>query len=312
MAALYIASILGLVAAIGVFAAVWSAMPQRPTNADVVEGRLRVYETGLPLTVSDIELREPFMDRVVRPAVKRAGQLLEQTMPEKARQKIQTSLVIAGRPGGMSASDFIAIRYVLTGLLIVLGVLVGALTQNRVLIACGAAVGAAIGLYAPMFWLRFRLSKRRSEIQADLPDVIDVLVVCVEAGLTFEAAMEKVVEKYDHGLAAEFGRVMQEVRLGRSRLDALSDLGQRSGVEELNNFVQAIIQSEQLGSGVGKILRIQSEEMRQRRLITAQERGARASLKMLLPMLGCIFPTLWVILLGPAALLALHFLRGAG
>src|SRR2546430_14065884 len=105
---------------------------------------------------------------------------------------------------------------------------------------------------------------------------------------------------------------MQEVRLGRPRLEALEDLGRRSGVEDLNNFVQAIVQSEQLGSGVARILRIQSDEVRMRRLVTAQERGAKASLKMLLPMLGCIFPTLWVILLGPAALLALHFLRNGG
>jgi tight adherence protein C len=105
---------------------------------------------------------------------------------------------------------------------------------------------------------------------------------------------------------------MQEIRIGRPRLEALNDVGRRTGVEDLNNFVQAIIQSEQLGSGVSRILRIQSDEVRARRLVTAQERGARASLKMLLPMLGCIFPTLWVILLGPAALLALHFLRGGG
>lgn len=311
MVALYVASILGLLAAIGVFTTVWSTMPRRPTNADVVEGRLRVYETGLPLTVADIELREPFIDRVVRPALKRVGQLLEQTMPEKARHRIHTSLIVAGRPGGLGARDFIAVRYVLAGLLCLLGILIGALTQDRVVLACAAAVGGVIGLYAPMVWLRMRLRKRRFEIQADLPDVIDVLVVCVEAGLTFEAAMEKVVEKYDHGLADEFGRVMQEVRLGRPRLEALNEMGQRTGVEELNNFVQAIIQSEQLGSGVGKILRIQSDEMRLKRLVTAQERGAKASLKMLLPMLGCIFPTLWVILLGPAALLALHYLRGA-
>ncbi len=310
MVVLYVATILGLIAAIGVFATVWSTVPQAPTNADVVEGRLRIYETGLPVTVAELELREPFMDRVVRPALKRAGRLLEQTMPEKARQQIHTSLIVAGRPGGMSASDFIAVRYVFTGLLIVLGIILGALTQNRILLACGAAVGAAIGLYVPMFWLRLQLRRRRTEIQADLPDVIDVLVVCVEAGLTFEAAMERVVEKYDHGLAEEFGHVMQEIRLGRPRLEALNDMGQRTRVEELNNFVQAIIQSEQLGSGVGKILRIQAEEIRMRRLVTAQERGARASLKMLLPMLGCIFPTLWVILLGPAALLAIHFLRG--
>ena len=219
-------------------------------------------------------------------------------------------LQVAGRPGGLATGDFIAVRYVLTGALCSLAIVIGALAQNRVLLAVGAAFGAVIGLYGPMLWLRMRLNRRRFEIQIELPDVIDVLVVCVEAGLTFEAAMEKIVEKYEHALADEFGRVMQEVRLGRPRLDALNDLGQRTGVEELNNFVQAIIQSEQLGSGIGRILRIQSDEMRMKRLVTAQERGAKASLKMLLPMLGCIFPTLWVILLGPAALLAMRFLRG--
>jgi tight adherence protein C len=122
--------------------------------------------------------------------------------------------------------------------------------------------------------------------------------------------MEQVVEKYDHALAEEFGRVLQEIRLGRGRLEALNDLGQRTGVDDLNNFVQAIIQSEQLGSGIARILRIQADELRTIRLLSAQEKGARASLKMLLPMLGCIFPTLWVILLGPAAILALRLLRG--
>ena len=310
MAALYVATLLGLVAALGVFTTIWSVMPQSPSNADLVEGRLRVYETGLPMTVSEIELRQPFVDRVVRPTLKRLGHLLEQTMPEKARHQIHIMLQVAGHPGGLGTGDFIAVRYVLTGILCSLAIVIGALAQNRVLLAIGAAIGAVIGLYAPMLWLRIRLNRRRSDIQVELPDVIDVLVVCVEAGLTFEAAMEKIVEKYDHPLADEFGRVMQEVRLGRPRLDALNDLGQRTGVEDLNNFVQAIIQSEQLGSSIGRILRIQSDEMRMKRLVTAQERGARASLKMLLPMLGCIFPTLWVILLGPAALLAMRFLRG--
>ena len=165
----------------------------------------------------------------------------------------------------MGAADFIAVRYVLTGVLCTIGIGLGALTQNRILLAVGAAVGAVVGLYAPMLWLRQRRNKRRFEIEIDLPDVIDVLVVCVEAGLTFEAAMEKVVEKYDHALASEFGRAIQEVRLGRPRLDALNDMGRRTGVEDLNNFVQAIIQAEQLGSGISRILRIQSDEMRLRR-----------------------------------------------
>lgn len=309
---LYIALILGAVAAIGAFTSIWSLKPPAPTNADVVEGRLRLYETGAPLSVAEMELREPFMDRIVRPSLKRLGQLIEQTMPDNARKQINVALQVAGRPGGLGASDFIAVRYVSAAVLCSAGILLGGFAQNRVLLALGALVGGVVGLYAPTFWLRWRRDHRRSEIQLDLPDVIDVLVVCVEAGLTFEAAIERVVEKYDHALASEFGRAMQEVRLGRPRLEALNDMGRRTGVEELNNFVQAVIQSEQLGSGVSRILRIQSDEMRVRRLVTAQERGARASLKMLLPMLGCIFPTLWVILLGPAALLALHFLRNGG
>ena len=311
MAALYVGLLLGVVAAIGVFTSVWSFVPPPPSNADVVEGRLRIYETGVPLTVEQMELREPFLDRVVRPFFKRVGRLIEQSLPERARQQISLSLQVAGRPGGMSAGDFIAVRYALTAALCVLGILIGALLRNPLALALLAAVGAVIGLYGPTFWLRSRLNSRRSEIQLELPDVIDVLVVCVEAGLTFESSMERVVEKYDHALSEEFGRVMQEIRLGRPRLEALEDMGERTGVDELNNFVQAIIQSEQLGSGISRILRIQSDEIRLKRLLTAQERGARASLKMLLPMLGCIFPTLWVILLGPAALLAMHYLRGS-
>src|SRR3989441_8377553 len=229
--------------------------------------------------------------------------------PVKARHSISLKLQIAGRPGGMSAGDFIAMRYLVTAVLCLLGIGVGTLLRNPLDLAIFAAIGAVVGLHGPMFWLRGQVRTRRSDIQADLPDVIDVLVVCVEAGLTFEAAVERVVEKFDHALADEFGRVMQEVRLGRPRLDALNEMGQRTGVEELNNFVQAIIQSEQLGAGVARILRIQSDEIRQRRLMSAQERGARASLKMLLPMIGCIFPTLWIILLGPAALLAFSFFR---
>ena len=310
MPALYIAMALGVVAAVGVFTTVWSLIPAAPSNADVVEGRLRVYETGRPASVTEMELQQPFSERIVRPALRRIGRLVEQTIPERARQQIFLTLQLAGRPGGMAVGDFLAARYVLTAALASLGILIGLLAENRVLIAIGAAIGAVIGLYTPMFWLRRRVKARRAEILLDLPDVIDVLVVCVEAGLTFEAAVEQVVQKYDHALAGEFGRVMQEVRLGRPRLEALNDMGQRIGIDDLNNFVQAIIQSEQLGSGISRILRIQSDELRVRRMLSAQERGARASLKMLIPMLGCIFPTLWIILLGPAAIMAARLLRG--
>ena len=310
MGTLYVATVLGVIAAVGVFAAVWSLVPAAPTNADIVEGRLRIYEAGPAVSLSEMELQLPFGQRVVRPLIQRLGRLLEQTMPEKARQAVSLKLQLAGRPNGMNSGDFIAVRYVLTGLLCLLGIGVGVLAQRSVLIALGAAVGATVGLYLPMFWLRRRISRRKADMRADLPDVIDVLVVCVEAGLTFDAGLGKVVEKYDHALADEFGRVLQESRLGRPRLEALYEMGQRTAVEELNNFIQAVIQSEQLGSGIVRLLRVQSDEIRQKRLLIAQERGAKASLKMLLPMIGCIFPTLWIILLGPAALLAFRAFKG--
>lgn len=305
MTILYAALALGAIAACGAFVATWSLAPAPPNNADLVEGRLRAYETG-PVSLVEMELQAPFGERVVRPAIQRLGRLLEQTMPETARQRINLDLHLAGRPAGLSTSDFIAIRYVITGVLCLAGIGIGLLAGSRVIVALGAAVGAIAGLYLPTLWLRRVVKSRRNEIQFVLPDVIDVLVVCGEAGLTFEAAMEKVAQKYEHPLAEEFERVLQEVRIGKQRLEALNDMAQRCGVEELNSFVQAVIQSEQLGSGLVKVLGIQADEIRQKRLLTAQERGARASLKMLIPMVGCIFPTLWVILLGPALILLMH------
>ncbi|HKW72913.1 MAG TPA: type II secretion system F family protein, partial [Candidatus Dormibacteraeota bacterium] len=261
MGVLYIAMVLGLLASVGVFVTIWSLAPAGPTNADVVEGRLRVYETGMPVSIEEAELQVPFRDRVIRPLMKRIGRFIEQSIPANARQQIQTKLQLAGRPGGMAATDFIAFRYILTAAFCGFGILIGLLAGSPIVLALAAAVGAVIGLYGPTFWLSSRVKRRRNEIQTDLPDVIDVLVVCVEAGLTFEASMEKVAEKFDHALAVEFGRMIQEIRLGRPRLEALNDMGQRLGVEELNNFVQAIIQSEQLGSGVSRILRAQSDEI---------------------------------------------------
>jgi len=306
MALLITSLALGMIAAVGAFVAIWSLNPAPPSNADLVEGRLRVYETGLPASAVEIELAAPFGERVIRPAIHRVGRLLEQTLPENVRQRIHLDLYLAGRPGGLSAGDFIAIRYVATGILCCVGIGIGLLTGSPALVAVGAALGAALGLLLPTLWLRQKVSGRRYEIRFVLPDVIDVLVVCVEAGLTFEAAMERVAEKFDHALADEFGRVLQEIRIGRPRLESLNDMAERCGVDELNNFVQAVIQSEQLGSGIVKVLRIQSDEIREKRLLQAQEQGARASLKMLIPMVGCIFPTLWVILLGPALILIMH------
>lgn len=309
MALLYASLLFGAVAAAGILIAAWSLTPAPPDNAQVMEGRLRVYERGRVPSLDEIELQSSFRDRVFAPVVLRLRHLIAQRLPERERQELHRRLTQAGRPGGMTASDFVALRYGTALGLCLIGGLLGLVSHVGVNIAIGATLGTIVGLFAPMFWLKRRVNRRRQEIQSALPDALDLLVVCVEAGLSFEAAMGRVSEKLENAMGDEFGRVLQEGRLGKPRLEALDDLGRRTGVEELHTFVQAVIQSEQLGSGIARMLRIQSDEIRQKRVLRAQEKGARASLKMLLPMVTCIFPTLWIILLGPAALLALKFLR---
>lgn len=309
MTLLYVSLLLGTVAAVGVLLAAWSLTPAPLDNAQVMESRLRVYEGGRLASLEEIELQSPFAQRVFLPIVLKVRHFVTQRLPEREKLELHRRLTQAGRPGGMTASDFVALRYGVTLAVCVVGGLLGLLTHSAVNVAIGAALGAIVGLYAPMFWLRRRINRRRAEIQAALPDALDLLVVCVEAGLSFESAMGRVAEKLENAMGEEFSRVLQEGRLGRPRLEALDDLGRRTGVDDLHSFVQAVIQSEQLGSGIAKMLRIQADEIREKRVIRAQEKGARATLKMLLPMVGCIFPTLWIILLGPAGLLALKFLR---
>jgi tight adherence protein C len=303
--------LLGILAAGGILLAAWSLTPAPPDNAEVVEGRLRVYAGADISSLDEIELRAPFRDRVIQPMVWRIGGFINRRLPEKEREELQRKLVQAGRPGGLTTSDFVAIRYGFTLAVCLIGGLVGLLTGKPAMVAAGATFGAVVGLYAPMFWLRFRINRRRDQIQTALPDALDLLIVSVEAGLSFDAAMERVADKLQNPLGDEFGRVLQEKRLGRPRLEALDDLGRRSGVEDVHNFIQAVVQSEQLGSSIARILRVQSDEIRQKRVLRAQGKAGRAALLMMGPMVCCIFPTLWIILLGPAAILAIRFFAHA-
>ena len=298
--------LLGVMMAGGILlAAIGLARTPSSSTADMVQERLQAYGGERPLTEDEIVLQKPISERLVRPFMDRIGKALADRTPEKARIQLQNQLNLAGRPLGLAPSDFTAVRYVACIVLFVLGLLLGALLGNPIYIALFAAVGGAMGFYGPLLWLRQKVGDRRKEIQVALPDAMDLLTIAVEAGLGFDAAISRVTEKFHNALADEFSQVLSEVRLGRPRLEALDDMGRRCGVEDLHNFVQAVIQSEQMGVGVARILRLQSDEMRRKRRQRAQEKAAQASLKMMLPMVGCIFPTLWIVLLGPAVLILL-------
>jgi tight adherence protein C len=280
------------------------------STADIVAQRLQVYGGGgesKPLTMDEIELQKPFSERALRPMIERLGALLSRSTPEQARKTLQNQLDLAGRPGNLTPEDFGAVRIVAAALLAAAGLAIGFfLLGSPVYTVLALFAGAVLGYYAPWLWLKQKVDARRKEILKGLPDAMDLLVIAVDAGLGFDAALARVVDKYKNALSDEFAKVLREVSLGRPRLEAMDEMGRSSGVEDLHNFIQAIIQSEQFGTGIGKILRIQADEMRRRRRQRAQELGAQATLKMMLPMVGCIFPTLWIVLLGPAALILLN------
>lgn len=303
---------LALLGAVGVYVAISAGVREAgPSDADIVEERLRTYAqaarpaAAAPATLEEIELQVPFGERVIRPLIARFAKLLAQATPEQSRQELQRKLNLAGRPYGLEATEFTVVRYGMTALLAVVGLALSVGLGSPLRIVIYVAVGAAIGFFFPALWLRQLVNGRRSEIEYALPNAIDLLSVSVEAGLSFESALANVADKVGGPLGDEFKQALREIRLGRPRLEALDDMGRRVEVEELHNLVQSLIQSAQLGTPISQILVVQAEEIRRRRRQRAQELGARAPLKMLIPMVACIFPTLWVMLLGPALLLVL-------
>ncbi len=303
---------IGLAAALGagiLLIAFGLAMSVSPRQGDLLEARLAQFaEAGrAPATLAEVEMSLPLFDRVVRPFLDKIGNRLNRNAGQGSSDALQEKLNLAGRPMGLNASGFLALRLLSMLLCTSIGLalaLFGALTMP--LFAVVPMGGLILGYLMPQMVVARRIKKRQKEILLSLPSALDLLTISVEAGLSFDAALTRVVDKYNNEFSRELTIMLNEVRLGRPRLEALDDVGRRCKVEELSNFIQAIIQSEQLGVGVANVLRIQSEEIRRKRRQRAEEQGQKAPLKMLFPMVGCIFPTLFIVLLGPAVIEVAH------
>jgi len=235
----------------------------------------------------------------------RLGRRLTAGHAEERKAAIQARLDLAGNPLNLTPSGFEAARLGVAAVAVVPALVIGLLSA-RPAIGLGIAVAAALlGYWMPPFLINSMAGSRRKEIERNLPDAVDLLTLAVEAGLSLDAGMADITLRFNNPLALEFGKVIRETRLGRPRLVAMEAMARRTGVGELHNLVQAITQSEQMGIGIAKTLRVQASELRRRRRQIAQESAARASLQMIVPMIGCIFPTIWIILLGPAILVIL-------
>lgn len=291
--------LIGLILAAGIVLIFVALASQAP--ADPVQARLSQIGTGQAHSLEELELQEPFFDRTIRPLAQRISGAASRITSAGYTERIEKRLALAGYPRGMRTSEFLGLRLISAGAGAGLGALVGLLFLGGVTGAIlGLLAGFGIGYIAPDIWLGRRIRSRQHKILLQIPDALDLLTISVRAGLGFDAALAKVVEKMEGPLPDEFQRALAEVRVGRQRREALRDIVTRTEVPALANFIGAIIQAEQLGVAISKVLQVQSEQLRIERRQRAEELAAKAPIKMLFPLVGCIFPSMFIVLLGPA------------
>jgi tight adherence protein C len=219
-------------------------------------------------------------------------------MNSDQRDKLNKRLQAAGNPWGLDPGGFRLLQVIVTAIAVGLVILLRRNGSGNILLLLFTAI--ICGILLPEMLLSRRINERRQKIVRSLPDVLDLLTVSVEAGLGFDLALVRVTERFPGALAQELSSALQEMRLGRSRREALQDMSDRVGAEDLSNFISSLVQADKLGVGLGNILRLQSDEVRRKRRQRAEEQAMKAPVKMLLPLVFFIFPALFVVLLGPA------------
>ncbi len=305
--------LVGLLVVAGAVALIVIGMRAR-YESDPLQQRLAEFAArGETASLEQIELSQPITERVVFPVARRLGEFVTRFTPQNALQTTARKLELAGNPRGLEPPIFWALRIFLAvaiGGFLLFIYSIGDLSWplSRKLIVMAAFV--ALGFYVPEMLLTSRIQRRQKEIRKAMPDALDLLTICVEAGLGFDGALQKVYEKWDNLLALAFGRVIREIQLGKLRREALRDMADRIGLAEMTSFVAAIIQSEQLGVSMAKVLRIQSDQMRIKRRQLAEEAAHQAPIKMLIPMALLIFPAICIVLMTPAALMMMRSVLG--
>jgi tight adherence protein C len=284
------------------------ALAQRPKPAIV---RDRLESLGGPnrpsaRVLEEMELARPFSERVLKPILKRLSRLAARVSPGTNAEAMALKLAMAGNPRQLTVETFLGLKaaaaLVFAGVALLLQFVLPPLIAPPALVttALWTAVAGVAGFFLPELWIRDEIRRRQKAVRKVLPDTIDVLSISVEAGLGFDAAISRICQKSQNPLTAEFEKYLTEMRLGKARRESLRQIQTRTGVEDLNTFISAVIQADQLGASMAKILRVQSEQLRTKRRQRAEQQAQKAPLKMLFPMILFIFPSVFVVILGPS------------
>jgi tight adherence protein C len=291
--------VIGFIGLLGCAVAILGVTLQRKSVINIDE-RLNTFGER-PLSFAEQEMARPFRERVILPIIHRLSNALGSRSSSKSVDKMRAKLAAAGNPSGFGPGEFVGLR-----LLLALGISIGLFFLMTIMgtkvnsAMMFALVGGAFGFMFPGIWLDRKIKSRKKEIGRSLPDAIDLLTISVESGLGFDPALMRVSEKWDNALTREFARVLSELRIGKSKREALREMATRCDDDGLSTFVSSVVQADTLGVAISQVLRIQSEAMRMKRRQRAEEQAQKAPLKMLFPMIFLIFPALYVVILGPA------------
>jgi tight adherence protein C len=294
-------TVLSIALALGSAACIVVYMGYRRSAAAVsIEDRLAQYSER-QYSLEELELALPFSQRVLTPIFLKLTRYLSRFTPNANIEKLRQNLQEAGSPSKLGVSEFLGLRIVLAagcgGLVFTLFAISGSSLMSLLLFP---VVVGTIGFMIPGIWLSRKIKDRRKQIQLSLADAIDLLTISVESGLGFDPALQRVVEKWDNALTDEFRRMLHEIRIGKSRREAMREMAVRCNVDDLNVFVSSMVQADQLGVSITQVLRTQAKALRVRRRQRAEEAAHKAPIKMLFPMAFLIFPSLFAIILGPA------------
>ncbi len=286
------------IAAVGAAAFYFAELATSPmrTRRNLVH---RAANYGRTRTISGREMPR-FRERALEPFVAKAARLMLRVNPRTTVESVSARLMAAGMRK-TSPTTIIASKGIFAVGGFVFGIVLGGAAAPKMAILWGLGMGL-LGFIAPSAYLNGRVKRRQSAVAQELPDALDLLSVSVEAGLGFDGAVQKLTEHMEGPLIEEFELALGEMRIGEGRQEALRKMAERSASPEMSSFVRAIIQADQLGISLGRILRIQAGDTRLKRQMLAEEKAMKAPIKMLFPTVVFIFPAMFIVILGPAFL----------
>ena len=298
--------VLGIAAAAGAYLLTVGIIASRASDAaTLARERLARQEVGLGQSAVALQLERPLFERLVGPPRRWFERQVTRLTPEAQAANFRRQLDFAGNPYNLDPAGLQALRIAGAAGLGAIGTAVGMFIGTPLSIGISLVVGVALGFYVPVLWLDTLVRERRTELEASLPNALDVVAISMEAGLGLDRALEQLVRHQDDSLTLLVARALREIQLGRPRQEALEDMAKATGIEDFTSLVRGILYAERTGVPIARTIAAHAAQMRVKRRLKIRTEAARASLKILLPTVGCIFPTLWLILLGPALIVVL-------